>query len=127
MEILHQGLEIATQTGDRWVEGFLLGSLAEVHYHRKEYEQALNYGLCSLDLARRNGTPTLVNGAWLAVSWTYFELDQLERAQACLGEIEQTVEASGDRRGWPRRNAPSASRPTGAAFQPRRCRPSNRR
>lgn len=99
LEILHQGLEIATQSGDRWVEGFLLGSLAEVHYHRKEYEQALTYGLCSLDLARRNGTPTLVNGALLAVSWTYFELGQLDRAQACLEEIEQTVEASGDWRG----------------------------
>ncbi|MEJ5224146.1 MAG: tetratricopeptide repeat-containing diguanylate cyclase [Anaerolineales bacterium] len=99
LETLQQGLAIARNAGDQWVEGFLLGSLAEVHYHLKEYEQALTYGLHSVELARRNGTPTLVHGTLLAVSWTYFDMGQFEQAQACLQEILQTAEASGDRRG----------------------------
>ncbi len=99
IQVLKESLEITQRTNDKWVEGFIMGTLAEIHYHIKEYQKALDYGLKSLELAKQNGIPTLTCGTLIALSWTYFELNNFEKAEECLNLAYETAQKAQDLRG----------------------------
>ncbi len=99
VKCLSEGLRIGEAAGDRWVQAFLLGGLAEVSFHLRRYRDTLQYGRRSVALARELAIANLVHGSLLPVAWAHFELGEDQSAGTALDEALASALAAGDQRG----------------------------
>lgn len=74
--LIRQGLTIAREINNKQVEGNLLTTLANCYYDQKDYRQALNYCLQSVDVQKESGIEKSLNKTYNSVCDIYIALGQ---------------------------------------------------
>lgn len=98
LEPAQRALELAAQTGERFLEGLVNCELSHFLFHLGRYEEGLEHGEKALALAQEVGSQEYAGQARAFLARIWAELGEEEKALATLREVAQAAETSGMRR-----------------------------